>query len=396
MVGDGTSAPETQSTYARFQEPLKIMQGKGGVTGFMQAASQELVDALQKEVAGSTISCANEEACMILYGNKYADPYMFSGLEQWSQTGNANIVSGGGAAVATSYLDTAIDTQQNRIGTILDPNNSFFIMSHKMLSRISALQQSSGQRWNDMVEVPGGFRFKSYRNIPIFCTSMIQSDQAWPGSTVTATPATSGGSVADGAYRYFVSAVLLTGETLPCSTVTGTVSGGGGNGKVTLAWTAPTATGSVRLYKIYRSAAAGGAGSESLYTVIPGTNYTADAFGFLTATDVSSWIDTGVRTLQTTATSVVTGAAYTPVGTEFTAASAVVDELLTAEEDIWLCTTSVPGIEGNTLHMPTLRDLSYMELATISDKKWFLVAGYYCLICIEQALTRIARVRNTA
>ena len=46
MVGDGTSAPESQSTYARFQEPLKIMQGKGGVTGFMQAASQELVDAL--------------------------------------------------------------------------------------------------------------------------------------------------------------------------------------------------------------------------------------------------------------------------------------------------------------------------------------------------------------
>ena len=388
MVGDGTSAPETQSTFARFQESLKIMQGKGGVTGFMQAASQDLVDALQKEVAGATISAANEEACMILYGNKYADPFMFSGLEQWSQTGNANIVAADGTTVSASYLDSAIDTQQNRIGTILDPNNSFFVMSHKMLSKFSATLQSSGQRWNDMVEVPGGFRFKSYRNIPIVATSFIQSDQAWAGSTVTASPATSGGALADSYYRYKVSAVGLTGESLGSTSAVAQVTGGDGGGKVTLAWTAIPET---RLYKIYRFNAGSdpGAGTEILHTEIPGTCYVADSFGFLTATDTASWVDNGSRVLQTTATSVVTGAAYTPGY-----AAATMDELQTGEEDIWLCTTSVPGIEGYTLHMPTLRDLSYMELATISDKKWFLVAGYYCLICIEQALTRITRIKN--
>ncbi|MCC6310862.1 MAG: hypothetical protein IT345_08090, partial [Trueperaceae bacterium] len=38
-VGDGTSAPSSQGTYNRFQEDLKILQAKGGTTGFQQFAS---------------------------------------------------------------------------------------------------------------------------------------------------------------------------------------------------------------------------------------------------------------------------------------------------------------------------------------------------------------------
>lgn len=405
FIADSTSAPEGQSTYVRFQEPLKILQAKGGVSGFMQAAGQELIDANRAEIDGSTISATYEEEWGLLYANKYADSNQWSGLEQWSQTGSGVIKNADGAAVSSSLVDYLIDTIQTNTGSILTPSNSFMVMSFAMQSKLSATLQSAGQRWNDTVLVPGGFRLQSYRNIPILPTSFVRQNQAWAGSTVTATGSASGGSVADGTYKYYVCAVLLTGETLPCAEASGTVSGGSGNGKVTLVWTAiPDA----RLYKIYRTAANGASYSEKLYTVIPANvYYDAVGLGFTTPYSVDTWVDTGVRTTQTlsynggstTAYAKVTGAAYTPSPTamggaevtrKFAASNNCVDL-----EDIWLCTTGAPGVEGGTLEIPTLRDMSYLPLAKIADKEWFLIVQYAALIAIEQFQGRLVNVKTS-
>ncbi len=391
FVGDGKTAPEARSTYLSFMEPLKILQSRGSVTGFIEYAAQDFTKPLQNEVKGHTLEAAYLEEWAMLYANGAADSAMWSGIEKWSQTGYGRNILGNGATISTDLMDQALDGLQS-IGVVPTTGNAFFLTTPKMISKISSLKQS-GQRWNDKVEVAGGFRFGSYRDIPLVPTSFISPNLAWPGSTVTATPATSGGSMADGAYKYYVSAITFAGETLPATEATATITGGGGNGKITLAWTAPTESGSVYLYKIYRTAAGGATGTEVHYTTIPGCLYTEDAigFGFLTVVDVTTWVDTGVRTSQTTnaGAATVTGANYTPGY-----AAANLDELAADEEDMWLIVTQAPvAEEGNLLFLPTLRPMSFVPLAPYSDKTPFLITEYACLIAIEQYQTRISRVK---
>lgn len=390
-VGDGTSAPETGSTYTRIQESLKIVMAKGGVTGFLQAASQTLTDAYANEVFGHTVATVYEEEFLSMYGNPGADPWQYKGTEYFSGLNGSVLVHANGATASTAMLDQLIDDVSRR-GVMVGSDNALLRMSHRMLSKLSSLDANK-QVFNDRIETPGGFRLQSYRGVPIYQSSFGVANQAWPGSTVTATPAATGGSLPDGIYRYFVSAVLQTGETLPSTEVSGTVSAGSGNGKVTLAWTAPAVAGSVRLYKIYRVAAAGGgAGTEIHYTTIPGVAYQQDAFGFLSMADIDTFVDTGVRTAQTVdyANQTVTGANYIP---EVTSQSW--DELAADEEDIELLVKWAPGVDGGgtTLCKPTLKPMGTIPLGKISDRDWFLIVEYLTQSVLQQFQGRVTRVK---
>ena len=401
FVGDNTSAPEVNSTYGRYSEPLKQLQYKSGVTGFLEAASQELLDALQSEVVGGTISTMYEKECYVMYGNSAGDPNSITGLQQYSQNANGMLlVDGTGTTINTGVLDAMIDGIQNR-GVRLSALNSFLQMTHKMQSKLSAVvgygvtggTPSTGTlRYFGDVEVAGGFRLMTYRGIPIVPTSFGQSDQAWTGGTMTGadTSADGGTLTANTTYRYFVSAILQTGETLPSNEVSVTTANDANNAH-TITLTI-TAVAGARFYMIYRTAAGGAAGSEVHYTTIQAAINTVDSLGFITANAVTKWKDTGVRNviaLSGAAPWMVTGANYTP-----SVAGATLDELATTEEDIYLCTTMVPGIQGRTLHMPTLLTLSYYPLAPIADKSWFLLRNYFNLICVEPYQSRCFRVRN--
>lgn len=392
-VGDGTSAPNTQSTYNRFSEALKILQVKGGTTGFMQFASQELLDIAAEEVFGQGMALQFEEEHNMIWGNTGADSWMWKGLSQWSEGGNSIIVEGAGATISTAMLDTMIDQYALR-SIMLDESNSFFLTSPQMISKLSALHQANGQRWLDKITVAGGFRFESYRGVPLIPSAYLQGNQAWTGSTVTGSEQTGGGtgfSVAT--YRYFVSAVLQTGETLPSAetSVVMTVA----TNRARLSWSAPSVAGAVRLYRIYRSAAGGGAGSEVLYSVIPGTIVQADAnFGFLSSVDVTSWDDTNVRTLQTTdyANARVTGANYVPNAAFATANN---DELAANEEDLYLVVTNTPVVSGGPSTMVAEgKPMGYMPLAKLSDADNFLIFEYAGLVCVEHILGRITRAKT--
>jgi len=185
FVADGNSPPEVNSTYARYAEPLKIVAYKGAVTGFLQYSSQNLLDALAKEAMGGTVSVAQEKEHAFIYANKGADATQFTGLEQYSQNANGmNMVYADGSALSYAHLDSSIDAIQNK-GVVLSPTNAVFVMSHKAISFFSRQSGAQGQqRWLDTVEARGGFRFQSYRNIPIVPTSFL-SPVAWPGGTVT-------------------------------------------------------------------------------------------------------------------------------------------------------------------------------------------------------------------
>ena len=65
---------------------------------------------------------------------------------------------------------------------------------------------------------------------------------------VTATPGTSGGALADGTYYYVVTAVDPYGENKKSAEVSATISGGGGNGKVRITWSALSGATKYRIY----------------------------------------------------------------------------------------------------------------------------------------------------
>lgn len=78
-----------------------------------------------------------------------------------------------------------------------------------------------------------------------------------------ASVASSGGALAANTYRYMVSAINESGETLPSAETSATTSGG--NLTITVTWTAvPGAT----AYKVYRSLATGSAAKRYLATVV--------------------------------------------------------------------------------------------------------------------------------
>jgi hypothetical protein len=96
-----------------------------------------------------------------------------------------------------------------------------------------------------------------------------------PPVIATVTP-TAGGALTAGAYRYVVTAVNATGETTVSNEVTGTTAAGNLTNVVT--WGAVTGATS---YKVYRSAAGGGTGTELFLATVtaPTVTYNDAAVG---------------------------------------------------------------------------------------------------------------------
>lgn len=89
-------------------------------------------------------------------------------------------------------------------------------------------------------------------------------------------PSASGGTLASGTYRYYITAVNSNGETTISNEQTAVVTGP--TGSVALSWAAVTGTPAVSSYKIYRTAAGGAAGTQLLLATVsaPTTVYTDD------------------------------------------------------------------------------------------------------------------------
>lgn len=118
-------------------------------------------------------------------------------------------------------------------GTLLykEPTNPTVVLSN-ITENAPWQWQSAGDIMYAMNPTDGAFFYDPSRST----TAMYPCGYPTP-SAFTATPATSGGSMADGAYSYYVKLYdedTLTKSNPQAALVTATVSGGGGSGKVTL------------------------------------------------------------------------------------------------------------------------------------------------------------------
>jgi hypothetical protein len=267
-MGENAVTPTRNATYSRQTVQLKIIRRKGAVTNFLADTSESYIDAAAAEMENHLLAHTYDLSTYLVHGNAGGDPYTFDGIAKIITTNRVNETSGGVVPTTLGFLDDMIDENLDRQGM---NHNKAFLMSPKMLSKISSLltnvrlNQGLSGGGLTQVDVGGGWRLNAYRDIPIIVSSQMRP-KATMGTVGTATAA-SGGTVPADEYFFRVAYVDYNGESLASAEVSRTTSGA--TSTLTLSWTdVPSAL----YYKIYCGLATGGANTK-LVKVISANSY---------------------------------------------------------------------------------------------------------------------------
>jgi hypothetical protein len=377
FVTDGGARPVANSTYVQNQFQIKQLQAVGGVTGYAQKVTEDVIgDLLAQEIQSTIQGQYWDIETAMLWGNAAAtanDPWpQFDGLDtlvsNFSGSGQ-NVIACGGAALSLSYLNKMIDLVQSN--SAMSPFNTgwMIIGSSTAFSALSGLLVNQ-QRFMD-VEVKPGLVVQSYRNIPLIESSFLGTHGVSFGTVTTAT-ATTGGTLAAGTYKYQVSAVIArSGETVACSEVSQTTTGS--TSTVTLSFTTPTGQDSASpiAFKVYRTAVGGSTGTETLLGYVDAIVGTA-ADG-ITPIYATSIVDTGTALVPQNGATVPGVLPTTYNGTN----TGAVPRASAQIEDLYL----VPR-DPNFLVRPYVRELQPIEVAPTvlsPDTLPFAIATDTCL-----------------
>ena len=360
--GENAVTASSNSTYTRTPESLKIVRGKGGVTGFQQAASKKFINSSAKEIEAQAKTMAWTLEYGVLWGNKTADAIQIDGFDSKITVNRVDK----GAIITLRHLDDLLDRIQE--SGVMDHRTLRFVASPTMISKISTLQ-SEARIPVERVTFAGGMVMDTYREVPLVRSSCVR-----PTSTmgvVAAVGSAPGGGGLTGAATYFyrVSAVTSRGEQWAVASTTVTL--GGGDDSVDLTWTAVT---DAQLYKIYRTDAAGAAGTEVLITRIAAKTY--DGNGTITGA-VAAYTD-GTAAL----------------GTDKPLDAGDVDEVIflyNSDANEGAEVASLINEAGEEIeHM-----IQFLPLARTSDKEEFLLLTYFAMLYKDdQCHGMLRRVRT--
>lgn len=301
FVTDGGGQVLTNSTYAQNSFAMKHVMVTGAITGYAQQVTRMVIgDLRETEIDGSIRGLWWDIETGILWGNSGstvngAQP-QFDGLDTQIATfsgSNQNAIDCTGTALSLGLLDQAIDmVEQNAAMPIFD-DTWMFVVSPTANSKISQLLQSQ-QRFVGQVEIEAGLIVPTYRDIPFVKSSMLSGRNLSMGTVTTATANSGGALPQSSTYKYVVTAVIARqGELAPCAEVTQATAAGTSTNTITLSFSAPTGYESNPpiLYKVYRTAAGGSAGSETLLGYVDATvGLAADG---ITPVVTTSIVDTG-------------------------------------------------------------------------------------------------------
>jgi hypothetical protein len=275
FVADGGARPVGQSVYVQNKFDVRLLQAVGSVTGYAQQVTADLIGNLrQREIEGAVQSLLWDVEAAMLWGNDGATnlgPYpQFSGLDSLVGTFSGvsqNAIDEAGATLALRHLDQLIDMVESQSAMQVFQDGWMIVASPTAISKVAQLLTNQ-QRFNDKVEVAAGLLVPSYRDIPLVKSSFLSARSSAMGTVTTAT-ATTGGTLAAGAYKYQVSAVIARyGEIAASAEVSQTTTGA--TSTVTLSFTPPTGPDAAPpiLYKVYRTLVGGATGTETLLGVV--------------------------------------------------------------------------------------------------------------------------------
>lgn len=304
--GTGAVLPGA-SVYNQISYDIKHWQVQMDLSKFSIQISRVNGNLAQLELDGASKSSVYLREMAYMYGSAGASVntkrQANDGLDLLINTNNK---FSGGATVDFEMLDAAIDVVSNNLAEEIG-NNYAFLLTPEMWSSLGRNNFQTQQRFmsqtmiyprddrgrigapvsDNKTYINGGLNVMCYRDVPLVKSSFLASKGQM--GTVTATGNTgSGSSLVASQYGYIVEVVTDYGVSLGCVEVLVTPTAGD---NVVLSWTAPSITdqyGNVRLnlfYRIFRTAAAGASGSETLYAVVNAYDNTDTA--------VTSWTDTG-------------------------------------------------------------------------------------------------------
>lgn len=301
FVQDGGAMPVSNSQYVQNNFSMKHLQVVGAVTGYAQEVTRMVIgDLRETEIDGSVRGLYWDVETGIMWANAAstvngARP-QFDGFDTQISAfsgSNQNAIDKAGASFTLAMLDELIDMVEQNAAMSLFDDAWMFVVSSTINSKVAQLLTNQ-QRFVDKVEVATGLIVPTYRDIPFIKTSML-SARGFSMGTVTASTATTGGSLPDSTtYKYQVSAVIArSGEILPCTEVSQATGSSANTNTITLAFSTPSGYEGSQpiLYKVYRTAGGGGTGTETFLGYVDATvGLAADG---VTPVLTTSILDTG-------------------------------------------------------------------------------------------------------
>lgn len=319
-VIDGGARPIGNSIYEQAIYNIRLFQAVGSVTGFAQTVTRDLVgDLRQLEIDGTVTSMLWTVENSFLWGN---DPATANGLfpicSGFDYLIN-NYAAGSGSSAYVNALDVNNVFALARLDELIDLVESnaampvgtdwMFLMSPRMASAVSQALQPS-QRFDSSTTMQiAGLNVPSYRDVPIIKSSFL-APRTFQLGTVTASAGGSGGTLGAGAYFYAVSAVISRFGEIQTKEIASSVTVSGSQ-VVTLSVSAPANmpdSGTPILYKVYRTAVGGAAGTETLLGVVDAFDTTGVATTSIIDTGTNLQTNSGANTSQTTYQGQPTGA----------------------------------------------------------------------------------------
>lgn len=376
VQGELSDADFRSATYEVKEVALKIVRSWGGVSSYAQGLTAQFVNQLQEQVNASVLGLANTLEWLLYYGNTTADSYQFNGIESAvnnDTTAKQALSSGGsnynidGNALTLSHLDTMLDRAMSYRGSSGD--KWMFLMSKPLISRVSALQTRVTRTVTDY-QMEGGFRMKTYLDIPLMPTQLFTPSGTSTSPTLSGS-IVAGGTLTAGGYYYAIASVTMNGEQ-KASAATSVLTTATTNLTVRLTWTADA---NAKNYKIFRGTT-NVVADMSYIATIPALTY--DGSGNISGA-LATWDDTGANTANT-----------------------AIQPLTSTDEVVALINVSA-GERGNRMVggvSPLGENMadyfSYVPLATTNGSYRFMMEGFLGLRCAYPECNIIARGARAA
>ena len=304
------SVSASSSTYSQLSWPVKHWQSNLDLAKFSIQTARVNGDLMQLELEAATESAMFFEEAVNFYGSAGASlgTYrpVWDGVDLLMAQSATNKVAVNGLP-SIAMLDAMIDGVKKSLGARLNVNQYAFILSSEMWSAVGRLfvqekrfvdkaviyprddrGQLNGRITDNKNYIDGGLEVATYRGIPFVESSFVTS-LGTMGTVTASDGGGSGSSLANSQYGYIVEAVSDYGLTVASAEATVTPTAGH---NVSLSWSTPTITDAngnsrqILFYRIFRTAAAGASGSETLYAVVAAFDASDAA--------VTGWTDTGL------------------------------------------------------------------------------------------------------
>jgi hypothetical protein len=175
FVNDTETLSDDNATYTRTAFPYKTPAFQGKVTRRAQAVGRTFGDLLMEEIENGMQVIKDLEEDTLVNGSISGNAKQFDGLKVLLDAQAGQTLDLSGAELTLDAMDEGID---------LVLGNADMILTSKRTAReLNALLQTK-QRFNETVEVEGGFRLKSYDGIPIFTSNFVSITESTNQSRV--------------------------------------------------------------------------------------------------------------------------------------------------------------------------------------------------------------------